>query len=84
MKKDNNNSKTNNNHDDKYNINDKYDSVNSYSSTELTGLVRPAPANEEELDNLNDIFTFKTEDIVVDIEGNNKEEKEKSNKYKYL
>lgn len=70
-------------HDDKYNINDKFDIINSHSSTELTGLVRPAPANEEEIDSLNDIFTFKTEDIFIDKDKNKKKDKDKTKQYKY-
>lgn len=82
MRKGTDKSKIQNEHDKKYNINDKYDSINSYSSTELTGLARPAPVTEEELDNLNDIFTFRTEDIMVDRKENDNKENDK--KYKYL
>lgn len=80
------NTNKNNTHkdsDDKYNINDKYDAVNSLSSTELTGLVRPAPVNEEELESYNEVFTFKTEDIVVNKEAGEKKSKEKDKEYKY-
>lgn len=71
------------NHDDKYNIDDTYNLRSNYSSTELTGLVRPAPADEEELDSYNEIFTFKAEDIVVNREDTDKRKEDKSKKYKY-
>ena len=86
MKKNIENSRGHNSHnkyDDKYNINDKYDLAFNSGTTEQTGVVRPQPQNEDELESFNEIFTFKTEDVVVDGTREEKDKEDKHKNYKY-